>query len=88
MIKRILTADLTIDSPYNTYKYVGLPPGPINFPDIVSVDAVLNAEHHNYMYFCAKEDFSGYHNFALSLAEHNRNAARYQKELNKSKIYR
>jgi len=88
LIKRILTADLTIDSPYNTYKYVGLPPGPINFPDIVSVDAVLNAEHHNYMYFCAKEDFSGYHNFALSLAEHNRNAARYQKELNKSKIYR
>jgi len=88
LIKRILTSDLTIDSPYNTYKYVGLPPGPINFPDIVSVDAVLNTEHHNYMYFCAKEDFSGYHNFALSLAEHNRNAARYQNELNKSRIYR
>lgn len=88
LIKRILTTDLSIDSPYNTYKYAGLPPGPINFPDIASVDAVLNAEHHNYMYFCAKEDFSGYHNFAQTLAEHNRNAARYQNELNKSKIYR
>lgn len=87
-IKRILTEDLLVDSPYNTYKYVGLPPGPINFPDIASVDAVLNAEHHNYMYFCAKEDFSGYHNFARTLAEHSRNAARYQSELNKSKIWR
>lgn len=87
-IKRILTQDLTVDSPYNTYKYTGLPPGPINFPDIASVDAVLNAEHHNYMYFCAKEDFSGYHNFARTLAEHSRNAARYQSELNKSKIWR
>jgi UPF0755 protein len=87
-IKRILTADLLVDSPYNTYKYAGLPPGPINFPDIASVDAVLNAEHHNYMYFCAKEDFSGYHNFAVTLAEHSRNAARYQRELNKSKIWR
>ena len=87
-LKRILTEDLTIDSPYNTYKYAGLPPGPINFPDIASVDAVLNAEQHDFMYFCAKEDFSGYHNFARSLAEHNRNAARYQRELNKSKIWR
>lgn len=87
-IKRILTEDLSVDSPYNTYKYAGLPPGPINFPDITSVDAVLNAEHNNYMYFCAKEDFSGYHNFAQTLAEHNRNAARYQSELNKSKIWR
>ncbi len=87
-IKRILTKYLSVDSPYNTYKYVGLPPGPINFPDIASVDAVLNAEHHNYMYFCAKEDFSGHHNFAQSLAEHNRNAAKYQNALNRNKIWR
>lgn len=87
-IKRILTEYLSVDSPYNTYKYAGLPPGPINFPDIANVDAVLNAEHHNYMYFCAKEDFSGYHNFAQSLAEHNRNATKYQNALNKSKIWK
>ncbi len=87
-IKRVLTEYLSVDSPYNTYKYTGLPPGPINFPDVVNVDAVLNAEHHNYMYFCAKEDFSGYHNFAQSLAEHNRNAAKYQNALNKSRIWK
>ena len=87
-IKRVLTEYLSVDSPYNTYKYAGLPPGPINFPDIASVDAVLNAEHHNYMYFCAKEDFSGYHNFAQSLTEHNRNAARYQNALNNSKVWK
>jgi len=87
-LKRVLTKYLSVDSPYNTYKYAGLPPGPINFPDIASVDAVLNAEHHNYMYFCAKEDFSGYHNFAQSLAEHNRNAAKYQAALNRSKIWK
>ena len=87
-IKRVLKEYLSVESPYNTYKNAGLPPGPINFPDIVSVDAVLNAEHNNYMYFCAKEDFSGYHNFALTLAEHNRNAARYQNALNKSEIWR
>ena len=87
-LKRILTKNLSVDSPYNTYKYAGLPPGPINFPDIVNVDAVLNAEHHNYLYFCAKEDFSGYHNFAQSLAEHNRNAIKYQNALNRSKIWK
>ncbi len=87
-IKRVLKEYLSVESPYNTYKNAGLPPGPINFPDIVSVDAVLNAEHNNYMYFCAKEDFSGYHNFALTLAEHNRNAARYQHALNKSEIWK
>ena len=87
-LKRILTEFLSVDSPYNTYKYAGLPPGPINFPDSVTVDAVLNAESHNFMYFCAKEDFSGYHNFAQSLAEHLRNAARYQNALNKIKIWK
>jgi len=87
-IKRVLTEYLSVDSPYNTYKNTGLPPGPINFPDIASVDAVLNAEHHNYMYFCAKEDFSGYHNFAESLNEHNLNAAKYQNALNNNKIWR
>ncbi len=87
-IKRILTEYLSVESPYNTYINAGLPPGPINFPDIASVDAVLNAEHHNYMYFCAKEDFSGYHNFARSLAEHNRNAAKYQNALNKGEIWK
>ncbi len=87
-IKRVLTEYLVVESPYNTYKHAGLPPGPINFPDIASVEAVLNAEHHNYMYFCAKEDFSGYHNFAQSLVEHNRNAVKYQNALNKIKIWK
>ena len=87
-IRRILTKHLTFDSPYNTYRYAGLPPGPINFPDITSIEAVLNAERHTYFYFCAKEDFSGYHNFANSLSEHNRNAAKYQNALNRNKIWR
>lgn len=87
-IKRILTKYLEIDSPFNTYKHTGLPPGPINFPDISSIESVLNAEHHDFMYFCAKEDFSGYHNFARSLAEHSRNAAKYQSALNRSKIWK
>jgi UPF0755 protein len=88
LIKRVLFEYLSFDSPYNTYKYAGLPPGPINSPDITTIEAVLNAEHHNLMYFCAKEDFSGYHNFAKSLTEHNRNAARYQNALNKYNIWK
>jgi UPF0755 protein len=87
-ITRILNKHLEIDSPYNTYKYKGLPPGPINFPDISSIDAVLNYEKHKYLYFCAREDFSGYHNFAKTLREHNNNAAKYQRELNKRKIWK
>jgi UPF0755 protein len=87
-IKRILNEYLKIDSPYNTYKYAGLPPGPINFPDITSIDAVLNAEKNDYLYFCAREDFSGYHNFAKTLHEHDINAAKYQRALNKNKIWR
>lgn len=86
-IKRVLNIHKEIDSPYNTYKYAGLPPGPINLPDISALDAVLNAEDHNYLYFCAKEDFSGYHVFATNLAQHNANARRYQAALNRSKIF-
>jgi UPF0755 protein len=85
-LKRILNVHLEIDSPYNTYKYAGLPPGPINFPETSAIDAVLNFEKHKYYYMCAKEDFSGYHNFAANLAEHNRNAAKYRAALDKNKI--
>lgn len=85
-IKRVLDRHKEIESPYNTYKYPGLPPGPICIPSIIAIKAVLNAEDHHYYYFCAKEDFSGYHNFAKTLAEHNRNAARYQQALNQRGI--
>ena len=85
-IKRVLNVHKEIESPYNTYKYTGLPPGPICIPSIAAVKAVLNAEQHHYYYFCAKEDFSGYHNFAKTLAEHNRNAAKYQQALNQRGI--
>ncbi len=87
-MKRVLNIHKEVDSPYNLYKHTGLPPGPINLPEINSIDAVLNAEEHKYIYFCAKPDFSGYHAFATNLREHNRNAARYQNELNKSRIYK
>jgi UPF0755 protein len=86
-IKRVTAKQIAIDSPYNTYKYTGLPPGPINLPDINSLDAVLNAERHDYVYFCAKEDFSGYHSFAVSYNEHLINARRYQKALNAANIF-
>ncbi|MFL0685535.1 MAG: endolytic transglycosylase MltG [Algoriphagus aquaeductus] len=86
-LKRILNIHKEIDSPYNTYKNAGLPPGPINLPDINSLNAVLNAEKHNYMYFCAKEDFSGYHAFAVTYTEHLNNARRYQTALNSAKIF-
>jgi UPF0755 protein len=85
-LKRILNVHLETDSPYNTYKYAGLPPGPINFPETSAIDAVLNYENHKYMYMCAKEDFSGYHNFAATLTEHNRNAAKYRAALDRNKI--
>lgn len=87
-IRRVLNKHKSIDSPYNTYKYAGLPPGPICLPDISSIDAVLNYEKHKYLYFCAKPDFSGYHNFARTLNQHNKNAKAYQRELNKRRIYR
>jgi UPF0755 protein len=82
-LKRVLNIHKDIDSPYNTYKYTGLPPGPICLPSISSIDAVLNARKHEYMFFCARDDMSGSHVFARTLAEHNRNAARYQQALNR-----
>lgn len=84
--KRILNSDLQIDSPYNTYKYPGLPPGPIRIPDGSTLDAVLNYTHHDYLFMCAKEDFSGYHNFTASAGQHAQNAARYRAALNKRNI--
>lgn len=87
-ITRVLKVHLQVDSPYNTYKHNGFPPGPIGCPTISGQDAVLNAEKHDYLFFAAKADFSGYHNFSRTLSEHNRYAALYQKELNKRKIYR
>jgi UPF0755 protein len=87
-ITRVLRKHLGIDSPYNTYLHKGLPPGPIACPSIEGIEAVLNAEDHDFLYFAAKADFSGYHNFARTLAEHNRNAVLYQRELNKRRIFR
>ena len=87
-LQRILTKDTKVDSPYNTYRYKGLPPGPINLPSISSLNSVLNYEEHSYLYMCAKEDFSGYHRFAKTLAQHNRNARLFQQALNRRRIYR
>lgn len=84
--KRILKKDLETDSKYNTYKHNGLPPGPIRIPSKQALESVLNYKKHNYLYMCAKEDFSGTHNFAKTLAEHNANARRYQQALDKLKI--
>lgn len=87
-VKRVTGDLLRVDSRYNTYKYVGLPPGPINMPSINAIDAVLNKEDNNYLYMCAKEDFSGYHNFAATVQEHNINAKKYREALNKRNIFR
>lgn len=81
-LKRIYNKLLFIDSPFNTYRNTGLPPGPIRIPSVAGIDAVLNYAHHNYMYMCAKEDFSGTHNFAVTYAEHLKNAAKYTEALN------
>ncbi|MEL1243924.1 endolytic transglycosylase MltG [Flavobacterium sp. DGU11] len=77
VIKRVLYKDLVIDSPYNTYKYEGLPPGPIAMPDITALDAVLNPEKHNYIYFCASVTNFGYHEFAVTAAQHEVNRQKY-----------
>lgn len=87
-LRRILNEHLEVNSPYNTYKNVGLPPGPICTPMISSIDAVLNAEAHDYMFFCAKDDMSGYHAFAKTSEEHAQNAVRFQTALNKMKIFK
>ena len=81
-LRRIYHKLLTVDSPYNTYKNQGLPPGPIKIASVAGIDAVLNYVHHDYLYMCAKEDFSGTHNFAVTYAEHLQNAAKYTKALN------
>ncbi len=85
-LRRIYHDMLFFDSPYNTYRYPGLPPGPIKVASIKGIDAVLNAVEHDYLYMCAKEDFSGTHNFAVSYQEHLKNAARYARALNERGI--
>ncbi|ERJ60527.1 endolytic transglycosylase MltG [Sphingobacterium paucimobilis] len=85
-IRRVLNRHLTIDNPYNTYRYKGLPPGPITMAPIVAIDAVLNPAQHDYIYMCAKEDFSGYHAFATTVAEHLVNARKFQKALDDRNI--
>lgn len=88
IIKRVLYRDLEMDSPYNTYKYAGVPPGPITMPDISAIEAVLNPEKHNYYYFVANVEDFGYHMFAEDMAQHNRNKAQYIRWLNEQKIRR
>jgi len=88
VIKRVLFKDLEIDSPYNTYKYQGLPPGPISMPDISSIEAVLNAENHNYYFFVADVQNPGYHKFARNLSEHNKNRAAYVRWISSQGINR
>ena len=84
-IKRILYEHLEVESPYNTYKYKGLPPTPISMPDMSAIEAVLNYEKHDYLYFCAKPELDGRHNFAKTLKEHNRNADAYHKAIKRLK---
>jgi UPF0755 protein len=85
-IKRILGGHTQTDSPYNTYKYTGLPPGPINLPSSVSIDAVLGAEKHKYFYFCASPTSPGFHDFSENYRDHINNANKYHTHLNNNKI--
>ncbi len=85
-IRRVLNSHKEINSPFNTYKNLGLPPAPINLPEISSLDAVLNYQKHSYIFMCAKADFSGYHNFAKNITMHNVYAKQYHRALNKRKI--
>jgi len=84
--KRVLNSHLAVQSPYNTYQVFGLPPGPIRVASPNGIDAVLNYEHHNYLFMCAKETFDGTHNFTASYAEHQQNARRYQQALDQRNI--
>jgi len=86
-IKRVLNSHLAVDSPYNTYKYPGLPPGPINFPELSSIESVLNAAKTSYIYMCARQDFSGYHNFSTTLSGHLQNARKYKAVLDSLEIF-
>lgn len=86
-LRRILYRHLEVESPYNTYKNSGLPPGPIRIPSIQAIEGVLSPQQHDYLFMCAKEDLSGRHNFATTHAEHARNAAAYQRALNERGIY-
>jgi UPF0755 protein len=88
IIRRVLFKDLEIDSPYNTYKNYGLPPAPLIMPDVSSIDAVLNYQKHNYLFFVADMENPGYHVFAKTLSQHNKNANAYRKWINKQGIYR
>ena len=85
-IKRILFKHLKVDSPYNTYKHTGLPPGPITIPSSRGIDAVLNYEKHKYLYFCANANLDGTHKFASTLSEHNKNAREYQRAISRKKL--
>jgi len=85
-LKRVLNVHKEIESPFNTYKNAGLPPGPICIPSIASIDAVLNKIEHEYLFFCAREDLSGYHAFARTYHDHLINARRFQKELSRRGI--
>ncbi len=87
-IHRVLNEYKKFNSPYNTYKYEGLPPGPICIPSISSIEAVLNPDKENYLFFCAKDDMSGYHVFARTNRQHQKNARKYQKALDKLKVYK
>ncbi len=87
-ITRVLTKYLETESPYNTYKHTGFPPGPIGCPSIEGLEAVLNAEDHDFLFFVARADFSGYHHFSRTLPEHNHYASLYQKELDRRRIFK
>lgn len=88
IIKRVLYKDLEIDSPYNTYKYHGIPPGPITMPDISSIESILNPEIHDYVFFVVDVENFGYHKFSSTIEEHNRNKKKYVDWINSKKIYR
>lgn len=85
-LKRIRNVHLETDSPYNTYKHEGLPPGPIRIPSVSGIESVLHYSRHNYLYMCAKEDFSGTHRFTSDYGQHQLNARRYQRELDRRRI--